>query len=1066
MVSDDTVRSPHSTSSSTSFVRWMVVGVALLNVIVFGLVAFSLTRSFGEYEERTEVTALNLSQMLAHDIGRELEKIDVMLLTAADEIRHQESQHSGIDAAALNAFLLRLQGRVPEVISMRVTDSEGIVVYGRNVDPHHRMNNSDREYFTRQRDNPEAGLVIGKPIFARIDKQWVITVSRALRRADGSFGGVVYVNIAQDHLAQAFSAIDVGQRGSVSLRDTGLRIFSHYPVPKEIERVLGQRLDVPELEALIRSGRDAGTYISDHTVDGVERKFAVHRISKFPLYAVVGRATEDYMARWRGLAAKTLLLAALFCLTTLISSWLIFRNWKRQRLATLELAREEEKFHTVADFTYDWEYWEGPKHEMLFMSPSCERVTGYSRNEFLADPGLLYHIIHPDDRHLMAAHQQNAAHAHETALDFRIVRRDGQIRWIAHGCQAVFGRDGKFMGRRTSNRDISERKEAEESLRATADRLNEAQRLVHLGSWTLDLTSGKLEWSDEIYRLFEIDPTQFGATYEAFLNAIHPDDRDAVNRAYTGSLASRTPYEITHRLLMADGRIKWVHERCTSEFDATGKPLRSSGTVQDISEQKQAEMQLDRYRLHLEELVEERTRQLAEAKEAAEAANRAKSIFLSNMSHELRTPLNAVLGFTQIMERDASIGDTHRRELATIGRSGRHLLSLINDVLEISRIEAGRTTVQNDAFDLDGTLTAVEEMIRVRAESKGLALRVERQGDLPPYVLGDAHHLRQVLINLLGNAVKFTDHGQVSLRVAADGERTLFEVADTGPGIAPADRERIFQAFFQTETGIAKGEGTGLGLTISREFVRLMGGELSVDSELGQGSRFRFTIPLPPTAAPAGVAQQGTILGLAPGQSAPRILVAEDRPDNQQVITELLNQTGFQVRIAADGRQALDLFQAWHPHLVLMDMRMPVMDGYEATRAIRALPEGKTIPIVALTASAFEEERSQILAMGCNEMVRKPIEQDQLFGIMGRLLELRYVYGEKAPVATPSLHDLCTLPTDLCAELAKAAAILDKDAALAIVGRLRADHPDEARALADLINAYRFDRVQELCDHR
>ncbi|MRR52364.1 MAG: PAS domain-containing hybrid sensor histidine kinase/response regulator, partial [Rhodocyclaceae bacterium] len=590
-----------------------------------------------------------------------------------------------------------------------------------------------------------------------------------------------------------------------------------------------------------------------------------------------------------------------------------------------------------------------------------------------------------------------------------------------------------FRVRRTSNRDISERKVAEESLRATADRLNEAQSLVHLGSWTLDLTSGRLEWSDEIYRLFEIDPTQFGATYEAFLNAIHPDDRDAVNRAYTESLANRTPYEITHRLLMADGRIKWVHERCTSEFDAAGKPLRSSGTVQDVSKQKESEIQLDRYRLHLEELVEERTQQLAEAKEAAEAANRAKSIFLSNMSHELRTPLNAVLGFTQIMERDTNISDTHRRELATIGRSGRHLLSLINDVLEISRIEAGRTTVQNDPFDLEGTLTAVEEMIRVRAESKGLTLTVERQGPLPPYVLGDAHHLRQVLINLLGNAVKFTDRGQVRLRVVVEGEHILFEVADTGPGIAPEDRERIFQAFFQTEAGIAKGEGTGLGLTISREFVRLMGGELGVTSEPGKGSRFSFAIPLPPTVAPAGIDQQGTILGLAPGQAAPRILVAEDRPDNQQVITELLNQTGFQVRVAANGREALDLFQAWHPHLVLMDMRMPVMDGYEATRAIRALPEGGSIPIVALTASAFEEERSQILAMGCNEMVRKPIEQDHLFGIIGRLLDLRYVYGEKASTAAPPLQDLRALPADLRADLAKAAAILDKDAALAIV---------------------------------
>jgi signal transduction histidine kinase/CheY-like chemotaxis protein len=487
----------------------------------------------------------------------------------------------------------------------------------------------------------------------------------------------------------------------------------------------------------------------------------------------------------------------------------------------------------------------------------------------------------------------------------------------------------------------------------------------------------------------------------------------------------------------------------------------------DISERKQAEAELDRYRHHLEELVDERTRQLAIAKDAAEAANRAKSVFLANMSHELRTPLNAILGFTQIMERDTAIGEAHRRELATIDRSGRHLLSLINDVLQISRIEAGRTAVLNEAFDLDATLTAVEEMIRVRADGKGLALSVERHGELPPYVVGDAHHLSQVLINLLGNAVKYTDRGQVGLQVSPEGERIRFAVTDTGPGIAPEDQERIFGAFFQAPAGIAKGEGTGLGLTISREFVRLMGGELGVVSEPGKGSTFSFAIPLPATAAPVAGASHGQVLGLAPGQAEPRILVAEDMPDNQQVIAELLNQTGFQVRIAANGREAIDLFRTWQPQLILMDMRMPVMDGYEATRAIRALPEGQNIPIVALTASAFEEERSQILAMGCNDMVRKPIEQEQLFGVMGGLLRLRYRHAEKTPAtSTPEACDLHMLSVELRAELAKAAETLDKEAMLAIVDRLRAGHPAEADTLTALIDGYRFDRVLELCERK
>ena len=471
-------------------------GIAFVNLLIFGVVAFSLYQSFGEFEDRAEVMGQNLSLLLAQEIAGDIDKIDLTLLSSSDEIERQLA-HGSIDANAINSFLERQQGRLPSVFSLRMSDANGIVRYGRGVNPAAHVNNSDREYFIRQRNNPKAGLVIGKPIITRIDGKWAIPISRAIHRPDGSFGGVVYINVAIEHLVEIFSAIDVGRRGSVSLRDADLRILARYPVPADAVKVIGEPLLVPELEKFIRAGNDAGTYVTDRTVDGVERRFAVHKLSGHPLYIVVGRSTEEYMAQWRDRAFKTTLLAALFCLTTLVSSWLIYRNWRRQSIATMKLVAEEEKFHTVADYTYDWEYWEGPEQEILFMSPSCERVTGYSQSEFQSDPELLHRIVHSDDRDLMAAHRSDAAHAEEAAIDFRIVRRDGAIRWIEHGCRAVFGQDGKFIGRRASNRDITERKRAEE----TAHRLNRELRAISKCNQTLIRAKDEQTLLDEICRV-------------------------------------------------------------------------------------------------------------------------------------------------------------------------------------------------------------------------------------------------------------------------------------------------------------------------------------------------------------------------------------------------------------------------------------------------------------------------------------------------------------------------------------------------------------------------------------
>ncbi len=484
------------------------------------------------------------------------------------------------------------------------------------------------------------------------------------------------------------------------------------------------------------------------------------------------------------------------------------------------------------------------------------------------------------------------------------------------------------------------------------------------------------------------------------------------------------------QLVTRDGKPRVVLSESCRISGPDGRYLRISFVI-DITARKRAEAELDQHRHHLEQLVEARTEQLLQACDAAEAANRSKSVFLANMSHELRTPLNAILGFAQLMARDERLPDDAHQHLQTINRSGQHLLALINDVLDISRIEAGRVTVQNAAFDLHDTLLGVEEMIRVRAEQKGLSFVVEHSGELPRYVFGDAGHLRQVLVNLLGNAVKYTEAGGICLRLTPEADSIRFEVIDSGPGIAPEEHERIFQPFYQAEYGIAKGEGTGLGLTIGREYVRLMGGELWVRSEPGHGSVFGFSLPLPETQVPLIETHQHRVLGLEPGQAAMRILVAEDNPDNQELIASLLTGVGFEVQVAENGQRAVELFQQWQPHFIWMDMRMPVLDGYQASQRIRALPGGQAVKIVALTASAFHENRDAILAAGCDDMLAKPIDETRLYLLMGEMLGLRYRYadqaGHRAPQPSGAVNDLSALPPTLREYQSAPAEFVDTD---------------------------------------
>lgn len=494
---------------------------------------------------------------------------------------------------------------------------------------------------------------------------------------------------------------------------------------------------------------------------------------------------------------------------------------------------------------------------------------------------------------------------------------------------------------------------------------------------------------------------------------------------------------------------------------ATGEPYALCGFSNDITDKKNTEAELHKHREHLEELVNNRTNELAVAKDRAETANRAKSLFLSNMSHELRTPMNAILGFAHIMAHDSAITQIQKENLEIILKSGEHLLKIINDILDIAKIEAGKIEAEFSDFDLEQLTHDLLTMLRMRAEFKGLKLIMDQSSSFPKYVRTDQAKLRQIIINLVGNAIKYTNKGQITMKLylmsSPDNKQYLsFEIEDTGIGIKPQDIEKIFIPFVQ----IGQHEGTGLGLPITKQYIKLLGGTINVTSKPGFGSKFAFSIEYRP-ANPSDIQKnqviQGRVISIENADNY-RILIAEDQPENRLLLKNLLTPFGFQLKEAVNGAECIEMFKTWQPHVIFMDRRMPLCDGCSAANQIRAQQDSKNTAIIAVTAQAFKEDRQEMLDAGCDTFIAKPFMEEEIFNVLEKYLKITIIRDNMNGKTNDELNITSDQTIEMLKKLPEGLKIEFTDALVRLnmkeIERIISVINDQNSALGNILSAY------------
>jgi PAS domain S-box-containing protein len=726
-------------------------------------------------------------------------------------------------------------------------------------------------------------------------------------------------------------------------------------------------------------------------------------------------------------------------------------DMRRVRQLEARLRESERQYRGLVErlpgVVLQWRISPAGQRSIPFVSPQIEAMFGVSPEAFQASPNFLLDHFYEEDRAFFL-HLFHQATELQSPLEWEgrtFTDRPGETRWLRFRAKPTLQPDGDTLWDALLE-DLSSLKETETALADAEERWKLALDANRDGIWDFDVAKRTFWVSPRYKTMLGYTDQNWTIDGESFRQLLHPEDESKARRNLEAFLQGKEDrYQDEFRMRHQDGSWRWILSRGSATRNAQGAIVRVVGSHADITEQRQQEQSL------------------RESEARAQSASRAKSAFLANMSHELRTPLSAILGYARLLDREEWRTEEERLQLQHILRAGEHLLSLINDVLSLSKIEAGRVEFRPASFRPEELFIGIEGLFRLSATGKGLQFHVERS-HFPPVLEGDISKLRQVLVNLLGNALKFTEEGHVSLTAQWVNGKAWFTVEDSGSGISPEDQSRIFQAFSQTEHGAAAG-GTGLGLHISQALVRLMGGEIVLMSQIGRGSRFNFEIPLPEPELSPSLSTPREVGRLLVEGDPPLLLVVDDRPENRDVLGRLLQKVGFRVEFAEDGSRALARWAIHHPRLILMDLRMPIMDGFQATAAIRTQEAAEKLartPIVAISASVYDTTAEELRQVGFDDFLTKPIEEAALFSSLESHLGVHFEARapESISAVATGIEALSQVSPEWRDRFKACVSIGDLDAAMGLLEEL--DHPALVQALATHLRAY---HVQQLLDH-